>query len=100
LLVGYQSVGSLGRRLSEGAKKVHIHERKVHVRAHIESLYGYSAHRDSDHLVEFVSTGTDRLKQVFVVMGEPKASMHLAQRINEELGVKAGMPERGKKYGL
>ena len=100
LLVGYQSVSSLGRKLADGAKKVTIHGQEIKVKAKIETLYGYSAHKDGDHLVEFVSTGTDRLKQVFVVMGEPGASMHLAQRLNNELGVKAIVPERLKRYGL
>lgn len=100
LFVGYQSTGSLGRELADGAKKVRIHGETIKVRAHTETLYGYSAHKDGDHLVEFVSTGTKRLKKVFTVMGEPKASMHLAQRINDELGVKAMVPERLKKYSL
>lgn len=100
LLVGYQSTGSLGRALSDGAKKVHIHGRDVKVKAHIEVLYGYSAHKDSDHLVEFVSTASDRLKKVFVAMGEPGASMHLAQRVNDELAVNAIVPERAKEYQL
>ena len=64
------------------------------------TLYGYSAHRDSDHLIASVSTATKRLKKVFVVMGEPGASMHLAQRINDELGVHALMPEKDKPYEL
>jgi metallo-beta-lactamase family protein len=108
LLVGYQAAGSLGRELADGAKKVKIHGENVAVRAKIETLYGYSAHKDGDHLVEFVATagGPDssakdiRLKQVFVVMGEPGASMHLAQRINDELGVKAIVPERLKEYSI
>ncbi|MFA6294811.1 MAG: MBL fold metallo-hydrolase [Candidatus Paceibacterota bacterium] len=100
LLVGYQTVGSLGRQLADGAKKVHINKEVVKVKACIETLYGYSAHKDSDHLVEFVSTGTEKLKQVFVVMGEPGVSMHLAQRINDELGVKAIVPERGVTYKI
>ena len=98
LLVGYQAAGSLGRELADGARKVRIHRETVKVKAHIETLYGYSAHKDGDHLVEFVSTGTDRLKEVFVVMGEPSASMHLAQRLNDELNVKAIVPERKKGY--
>ena len=106
LLVGYQSVGSLGRELADGNKKVTIHGEKVAVKAHIETLYGYSAHKDGDHLVEFVATAGDssggkgKLKEVFVVMGEPGASMHLAQRLNDELGVKAIVPERLKGYGV
>jgi metallo-beta-lactamase family protein len=105
MLVGYQSPGSLGRALADGVKSVHIHGEDIAVRAHIETMYGYSAHKDSDHLVEFVATAGDdagkhKLKQVFVAMGEPGASMHLAQRLNDELGVKAMMPERLKTYEL
>jgi hypothetical protein len=33
-------------------------------------------------------------------MGEPGASMHFAQRINDELGIKALMPEKDKPYEL
>lgn len=100
LLVGYQAAGSLGRELMDGAKKVNIHGKDIKVRAHIEKLYGYSAHKDSDHLVEFVSRATPRLKQVFVVMGEPKSSMHLAQRLNNELGANAIIPAKGQYYEL
>ncbi|MDE1966528.1 MAG: MBL fold metallo-hydrolase [Patescibacteria group bacterium] len=100
LLVGYQALGSLGRLLADGAKKVHIHGKTIKIKAHVETLYGFSAHKDGDHLVDFVATGTDKLKQVFAVMGEPKASMHLAQRINDELGVKAIAPERLKSYEI
>ncbi len=100
LLVGYQTTGSLGRQLSEGAKSVDIYGKTIKVKAHIEKMYGYSAHRDSDHLVEFVSGAANNLKKVFVAMGEPKASMHLAQRINDETGINALMPEVGKEYEL
>ena len=100
LLVGYQSAGSLGRRLVEGAKKVTIHGQVVAVKATIKTIYGYSAHKDGDHLVDFVGTASDRLKKVFVVMGEPGASLHLAQRLNDELHVHASVPDRLTEYGV
>lgn len=105
LLAGYQSAGSLGRELADGARKVRIHGREIKVRAHVETLYGYSAHKDSDHLVELVSTATDEAgktkpKQVFVAMGEPGSSMHLAQRLRDELDVNAIVPERQHTYEL
>jgi len=100
LLVGYQTAGSLGRQLVDGAKKVQIHKSKVKVKAHIEAIYGYSAHKDSDHLLEFVGKAGKSLKQVFTVMGEPGSAMHLAQRINDEIGVKAIVPERDIVYEL
>jgi len=100
LLVGYQAAGSLGRELADGAKRIHANHENIKVKAKIETLYGYSAHKDGDHLVEFVRTAGDRLKETFVVMGEPGASMHLAQRLNDELGKKAIVPERRRPYPL
>jgi metallo-beta-lactamase family protein len=100
LLVGYQTAGSIGRQLADGNKKINIHGRPVEVKAQIETLYGYSAHKDSDHMVEWAATGSERTKKIFVVMGEPKSSMHLAQRLNDELMVKALVPERNLPYKL
>lgn len=100
LLVGYQTAGSLGRRLAEGDRSVNIYGKKIKVKAEIETLYGYSAHKDSDNLIDFIADGPGSLKQVFVVMGEPHASMHLAQRINDELGIKAFVPKEGERYEI
>lgn len=100
LLVGYQTLGSVGRYLLEGAKKVKIGDTEVPVKAKIESILGYSSHKDSDSLVEFVSHAQPSLKKVFVVMGEPKSATFLAQRINNEIGVNALYPERGVEYKI
>jgi metallo-beta-lactamase family protein len=100
LLVGYQSAGSIGRELSEGAKKVNIRDEKINVRADIETIYGFSAHKDSDHLVGFVNTATSRLKKIFVVMGEPRASIFLAQRIRDELKKDAVTPSVDDEFEI
>jgi metallo-beta-lactamase family protein len=100
LLVGYQSLGSLGRQLADGAKKVTIHGREIKVNAEIKTLLGYSAHKGSDDLVDFVGTADDHLKRVFVVMGEIKSSMYLAQRLNDTYKLDAIAPERNKPYIL
>lgn len=98
LLVGYQAAGSLGRQIAEGAKKVKIGREHIKVKARIETLYGFSAHKDSDHLVEFVENADKMPKKVFVAMGELGASSHLSRRLNVELGVNAIVPDIGKKY--
>jgi len=100
LLVGYQAAGSLGRLLQAGSRKVTILGDEVPVRARIETISGYSAHMDSEGLLNFVAGGVDTLKQVFVTMGEPKASLFLVQRLRDYLGVNAIVPEEGKKYAL
>jgi metallo-beta-lactamase family protein len=98
LFVGYQSAGSLGRRIAEGAREVEIMGQKIKVRAEVMQVEGYSSHRDSDGLVDFAEKISPQ--KVFVVMGEPKAATFLAQRIREELGINAIVPERNSSYEL
>ncbi len=98
LLVGYQAVGSLGRLLQDGAKEVKILGEHVPVRARIAQISGYSAHKDSHGLVEFVSHTAPTLERVFVAMGEPKSSLFLAQRLRDYVGVEAVVPEPGETY--
>jgi metallo-beta-lactamase family protein len=100
LFVGYQAAGTFGRRLADGAKNVSIAGARVKVEAKIETIYGYSSHKDSDHLVEFVATAQKSLKRIFVVMGEPKSSLFLAQKIRDNLGLDALYPEKEKEYDL
>ena len=92
LLVGYQAPGSLGRRIQDGQKKVAIDGETIAVRASVMSLTGYSGHADRDQLLSFAEGAGNALQKVFVVMGEPKASLFLAQRIKEYLGIDAITP--------
>jgi metallo-beta-lactamase family protein len=100
LLTGYQSVGTMGRLIEDGAKKVTILGEEVPIKANIAFISGYSGHKDSDHLVEFVSYTADNVKKVYVIMGEPKSSMHLAQKLNDNLGVSAYSPDSGEQIVL
>jgi len=100
LLTGYQSVGSMGRLIQEGVKTVHITGEDVVVRAKVVTINGYSGHKDSDHLLEFVEDTAETLKKVFVVMGEPKSSMFLVQKIRDNLGIEAYAPEKGDIVSL
>ena len=102
LLVGYQAVGSLGRQLEDGAKKVKIFGETVNVRAKIEKINGYSSHKDSDNLVSFADSvaAQSKIKKIFVVMGELKSSLFLVQRLRDELGADAVHPKGGSSVEL
>lgn len=100
LLVGYQVPGSLGRQIEERATKLSINGQHIHVRARIEKISGYSSHKDSNNLVEFVSHALPELKQVFVAMGENKSSTFLVQRLRDELGANAVVAEKVKEYPI
>jgi len=100
LLIGYQSVGTPGRAIQEGIKKLHILGEDVPIKAHLEIISGYSGHKDSDDLVKFVENTADTVKKVYVVMGEPRSSLFLAQRLKDSLGVSAYVPKEGEVVWL
>ena len=100
LLVGYQSVGSLGRLLQDGAKRVKIDDSWVTVRAQIARIRGYSGHADRDQLLEFVARGGDKAKQIFVTMGEEQSSLFLVQRLRDYLDVNATAPSLGDEVEI
>ncbi len=100
LLTGYQSVGTPGRLIREGLARVRITGEDVLVRAHVETISGYSGHKDSDGLLNFVQDMQDSVRKVFVVMGEPKSSMFLVQKLRDNLGIEAYAPEKGDTITL
>jgi metallo-beta-lactamase family protein len=100
LILGYQSPHTLGRALQDGAKSVRIFGEEVPVRANVVTIGGYSAHKDSDHLLEFVEETSDSLEKVFVILGEPKSSLYLVQKIRDYMGIDAVMPHRGETVDL
>ncbi|MFT5281150.1 MAG: metallo-beta-lactamase family protein [Flavobacteriaceae bacterium] len=96
LMMGYQAVGTMGRLLEEGVSSVEIHHATIPVRAKIDKIDGYSGHKDMDRLLEFVEDSEKRLKKVFCVLGEPKASLFFAQRVRDYLNVKSYVPEHAE----
>jgi len=100
LLVGYQAAGTPGRHIAEGDKIVRFNGQDTPVRAKVVMLQGYSGHKDMDHLVEFAAEGSETLKKVFVAIGEPKASMFLAQRLRDYVGLDATVPQVGTTVEL
>ena len=100
LLVGYQSVGSLGRRLQDGATRVDIDGESVRVRAQIARIRGFSGHADRDQLLELVAKGGDKAKQIFVTMGEERSSLFLTQRLRDYLGLNAIAPEQNQEVEI
>ena len=79
---------------------MHLEGQNIEVRANIETIFGYSSHKDSDHLIEFVGNTAKTLKCVWVTMGEPKASLFLTQRLRDYLGVNAVYPKSGETVTL
>lgn len=95
IIAGYQAINTLGRRIVDEDKEVYIHGNPIPLRARVVNIHGFSAHKDSEHLIEYVDSTKETLKKVFVVLGEPKSTYFLGQRIHEEYNVPVMVPERG-----
>lgn len=100
LFMGFQALGTLGREIRDGAKTVRIYGHDVKIRAEIRTIDGYSGHKDSDGLQEFVATTADTVKKIFVTMGEPKSALFLVQRLRDYQGLDAVHPEQGESVVL
>ena len=86
LIAGFQAAGTLGRRLVDGARLVHIFGQVVPVRARIYTVGGLSAHADQSALLDWLRGMRKAPGQTFVVHGEAAASANFAQAIAEQLG--------------
>ncbi|MFH1246441.1 MAG: MBL fold metallo-hydrolase [Candidatus Liptonbacteria bacterium] len=93
LFIGYQSKGTLGRNIMEGAKSVKIYDEMVPVRAKVAVISGYSAHADQPRLVEWLRPMRYTIKKVFIVQGEEESATALQGKIQDELAVRAIVPQ-------
>lgn len=93
VFAGFQAPGTRGASLVDGAEKVKIHGAYYDVKAEIFNLENLSAHADSDELIQWVSHFNPKPKRVFVTHGEPAAADSLRLRLQDELGLKACVPE-------
>ena len=94
VFVGYQAVGTLGRRLVDGAKWVRIHGRDHRVNASMHTVGGLSAHADQRGLLDWFGH-FDPKPQLALVHGEDKAREALAGEIGERDGIEVLLARPG-----
>lgn len=99
IIAGYQSPGSLGRKLVDGKKRVRIWGEQIAVRAKIHTIGGLSAHADQQGLVDWYAQFDGR-PPALLVHGEKKAMNTLAARLGEEFGARAKPARAGKSTDL
>lgn len=93
LFAGYQSVGTLGRELVDGAHEVEIMGDRIPVRAMVRRLDSLSAHADSNEIMHWLGKFTVSPKKTYIVHGDVVPMQALSDRINTELGWDTHMPE-------
>ncbi|WP_457593176.1 MBL fold metallo-hydrolase RNA specificity domain-containing protein [Hydrogenimonas sp.] len=88
LFVGYQAEGTLGRRIIDGERHIHIYHEEVVVRANIHTINGFSAHADQNDLIDWMEH-FERLGKVFLIHGEFEKQKVFKKAIEERMDKKA-----------
>ena len=100
LFVGYQSEGTVGRKLIDGADTVRLFGEEITVEARIATLAGISGHADRDMMLGWLESMPSKPKQVFVNHGDDQVTEHFAECIRSRLNVPADAPYSGDGYDL
>jgi len=100
LFVGFQTEGTIGRLILNGAREISLLGQRVPIRCSVKAIGGYSAHADQPLLLAWVSSMKTTLKKVFVVQGEEDQSHALESKIKDELAIDATVPVIGQTYEL
>lgn len=101
LFVGFQSRGSLGRTILEGAQRVRINGEDINVRAAIHRIDAYSAHADQSELQQWIDERLPISGSLFLSHGEPEAVAALADLVRgTSKALSILTPEIGEAYRL
>jgi metallo-beta-lactamase family protein len=102
LFPGYQSEGTPGRAILEGATEVSIYKEPVPVRCQVVKLDGFSAHADYEEILTWLAPLAGKPpKRTFIVHGEPPAASAMASHLRERLGWDhISVPGHGDSFDL
>jgi metallo-beta-lactamase family protein len=95
LIVGYQSPGTLGRQLVDGAKSIRVYGQEIPVQASIHTMGGFSAHADQEGLMNWFGTIAPSKPRLIITHGENRARDVFSSRIAAKHKIKAQCPELG-----
>ena len=99
VIVGYQAIGTLGRRLVDGADEIRLWGDTYRVRAQRHTIGGLSAHGDQADLVDWYSNFENR-PPVYLVHGEERSQRPLLEKLKADLGAPAHIARFQQKISI
>ncbi|MBR2716726.1 MAG: MBL fold metallo-hydrolase [Oscillospiraceae bacterium] len=100
LFVGYQAVGTTGRKLRDGAKEIKLFGEDITVNAEIAYLPGKSGHADRDGLIRWITAFRRKPAMVFVNHGDDEVVKSYAALLQDGYGLTATAPYSGAVFDL
>ncbi len=92
VFTGYQAVGTPGRKIVDGAKRINILGEDVAVAAKIFTIGGFSGHAGQSQILDWVKAFSRKDLKVFLVHGEEKSISTLAGLLKERFGLSVVAP--------
>ena len=99
IIPGYQSYGTTGRKLVEGAKFIKLWGEKIKVAAKIHTVGGLSAHADQDGILSWYKSFKNA-PPALMVHGDPDVMRDLGETIKTQTGGTAHIAQAGKTVDL
>jgi metallo-beta-lactamase family protein len=96
VFVGYAAMGTLARRIIDGARQVTIFRENVPVNAHVYTINGFSAHADQAELLAWHKR-TGAPERTFLVHGEEETMRHFAAHL---ANTRVEMPVLNQQFEL
>jgi metallo-beta-lactamase family protein len=93
VFVGYQAVGTPGRKIVDGAKRIEILGESVAVKAKVFTIGGFSGHAGQSQILEWLGNFRNSAMKIFLVHGEAKAQDILAALIKDRFGYTVHIPD-------
>ncbi len=100
LFVGYQAVGTTGRKILDGAKTLTLFNEEISVQAEVGFLPGKSGHADRDGLIRWITAFDPKPAMVFVNNGDDETCKAYANTLASEYGFTVGAPYSGAVFDL
>jgi len=100
LIVGYQAMHTLGRRLIDKVPQVRIFGEEYTVQAKVKALNGFSSHANAQELAEMTAPLASQVRQAFIVHGELEQSQALAEAMRTQGYRDIHIPENGDVFDL
>jgi len=89
---GYQSEGTPGRKIVDGAKHISIFGEEVSVAAKVFTIGGFSAHAGQAEILEWLKSFDGTNTKVVLIHGEVKALSTLSGLVHDKLGLEVHVP--------
>ncbi|MBQ4133615.1 MAG: MBL fold metallo-hydrolase [Desulfovibrionaceae bacterium] len=93
VFVGYQAIGTPGRKIVDGAKSIRIMGEDITINAKIWTIGGFSSHAGQSEIMDWVGEFVKPHTKVFLIHGEEKAQEDLAALIKQKFAVDVFIPE-------